>query len=81
MIPQELISEVIEEHEFAISNFPPFRSPHEGYAIILEEVEELKGEIFKHQKIRDVIKMRKEALQVATMAIRFIIDICDKKDK
>lgn len=26
--------------------FPPFRSAHEGYAILLEEVEELKAEIF-----------------------------------
>jgi len=66
-----------DEYQYAISMFPPFRSAHEGYAIILEEVEELKREVFKRKRIYP--HLRREALQVATMAIRFISDIFDDR--
>jgi len=75
-LPTSLLSEINEEHDFAISHFPPFASAHEGLAIIQEEFEELKAEVFRHQSKRDIAKLRKEALQVATMAARFIIDVC-----
>ena len=78
---ESVINDIRAEHEFAITHFPPFYSPHEGYAIILEEVRELEQEVFKHQKVRDITKMRKEALQIATMAIRFIIDLCDERER
>ncbi len=54
--------------------FPDFNSAHEGYAILLEEVDELWDQIKINQKKRDISKMRREALQVAAMAIRFILD-------
>jgi len=53
----------------------PMHGPHEGYGVILEELDELWDEV-RAQK-PDKIKMRKEALQVAAMAARFIVDICD----
>jgi hypothetical protein len=71
----------------------PMNSHHEGYAVILEELDEL-WEVCKHnthvkgeptprniEQIRAAKRadMRKEALQVAAMAIRFIEDICDKE--
>ena len=77
MIPSELIDKVQAEHEYAISHFPPFASAHEGLAIIEEEFEELKADVFTHQSKRDMAHMRKEALQVATMALRFIVDVCE----
>jgi hypothetical protein len=55
---------------------PKFNSAHEGYAVILEELDELKAEVWKRPKKRDINKMRKEAVQVAAMATRFLIDIC-----
>ena len=53
----------------------PMRGAHEGYAVILEELDELWTEV-KRQKI-DPTAMRKEALHVAAMALRFIKDVCD----
>lgn len=50
----------------------PFNSAHEGFAVLLEEVEELKAEVFKRN--RDESAMFKEAVQVAAMAHRFIQD-------
>ena len=81
MIPTGLFVEVNNEHESAIAKFLPFHSAHEGLAIIQEEYEELKTEVFRNQSRRDMTSMRKEALQLATMALRFIMDICDKEDK
>jgi hypothetical protein len=66
---------VMAELEFARTNFPPMRSEHEGYAILLEEVEELWDEIKKSPKKRDAAALRKEAIQVAAMALRFINDL------
>lgn len=77
-IPTGLLNELDNEHSSAIEHFPPFYSAHEGLAIIQEEYEELKEEVFKKQGKRSVHKMRKEALQVATMALRFIMDICQE---
>jgi len=63
------------ELKFATDTFPPFRSPHEGYAIIKEELDELWEEIRKQYDVRTNEKMRKEARQIAAMALRFMIDL------
>jgi NTP pyrophosphatase (non-canonical NTP hydrolase) len=49
-------------------------SAHEGYAVIKEELDELWEQIKKQQ--RDEESIRKEAVQVAAMALRFVIDVC-----
>jgi hypothetical protein len=72
-----LCMEVYNEIEFAVEKFPAFNSAHEGYAILLEEVDELWDEV-KNNKHDDGAKQRKEAIQVAAMAIRFVLDISDK---
>lgn len=51
-------------------------TPHEGYAVILEELDELWVEIKK--KKPDTQEMRKEAIQVAAMAVRFIEDLIER---
>ncbi|MFA5348098.1 MAG: hypothetical protein WC294_08170 [Methanoregula sp.] len=66
---EKIIADIIAEYGKASEKFPPFNSTHEGYAVILEELDELwdcvKG---NHTKERS----REEAVQVAAMAIRFI---------
>lgn len=73
----EVLAEVGAEVGSAESKWPPMNSAHEGYAVILEELDELKEHVWKNQKRRDVAAMRKEAVQTAAMAIRFIRDVCD----
>lgn len=61
--------------------FPPFNSAHEGYAVIAEELEELWDEIKANKggtaTTDNPDDMRHEAIQVAAMALRFIIDVCE----
>ena len=54
------------------------KSSHEGYAVILEEMDELWEEVKKNPKKHPEAKekMRQEAIQVAAMAMRFVIDVC-----
>jgi len=73
----DVINEIKKEAKFAMHKFKKFNSPHEGIAVLREEYLELEQEIFKNQKIYDKVNMRKEAVQVATMAIRIIVDCID----
>ena len=50
-----------------------FASAHEGYAVMLEEMDELFDEVRK--KSPDQERMREEAMQVGAMAIKFIISL------
>ena len=80
MIPDDILqitADVQEEYERAISINSPFNSAHEAYAVLLEEVDELKAEVWKNKISRDPQAMRKEAVQVAAIALRFIHDVCD----
>ena len=64
------------QHEVlrARAKHAPMRGPHEGYAVLLEEVEELWAEV--KAKTFDKAKARKEALQVAAMALAFVVEVC-----
>lgn len=72
-----LFAELEAELESATKQFAPMNTPHEGYAVILEELDELWAEVKRKDSEARRVDMRAEALQVATMAIRFIRDVCD----
>jgi hypothetical protein len=55
----------------------PFNSAHEGYAVLLEEVDELWAEVKKRRSERDDERMGLEAIQVAAMAVRFLLDVVE----
>jgi hypothetical protein len=67
-----LLAELGGELTKARTRFDPFNSPHEGYAVILEELDEL----WAHVKANTGANLdaRSEALQVAAMGLRYIID-------
>ncbi len=69
----EANAEALEELERAVKKFGPFHNPHEGYAVLKEEVDELWDEI-KGRADKD--RMKEEAGQVAAMALRFLVDLC-----
>lgn len=58
--------------------FPPMNSAHEGLAVLEEEVHELRAHVYMNQKKRDLAAMRKEAIQVAAMAVCFANEVCDE---
>lgn len=70
---------IAEEYRKANSEFGPFHSAHEGYAILLEEVDELWDEIKIHDK--DLDKIYNEAKQVAAMALQMMICTHIQKDE
>lgn len=72
---QKALVAVEEELALARMKFPPMRSFHEGYAILQEEVDELWTEVKASKPDSDTARMRAEAIQVAAMALRFVIDL------
>lgn len=70
------IAMIQDELERAMTLHAPMRGPHEGYAVILEELDELWQEI--KQKSPDIGKLRTEAIHVAAMAARFVADLTMK---
>lgn len=75
----DLMADVCIELETATKNWPPFNSAHEGYAVLAEEVDELWQHVKTNQKRRDLVLMRKEAIQVAAMALRFALEVSDEE--
>lgn len=75
----EALALVEEEVLAATGHYPPFNSAHEAYAVLLEEMDELWDEVKVKQGIRSETKMKREAVQVAAMAIRLLMDICGKR--
>jgi hypothetical protein len=69
--------EVYREVFRAREKHAAMNGPHEGYAVILEELDELWDEI-KPDRGRDP-SARKEAIQIAAMAIRYVLDVIDRR--
>lgn len=69
-----VIEAVRSELERAVAKFPAFSSPHEGKAVIEEELEELWEHVKKNTGRG--LYAREEAIQVAAMALRYAVDLC-----
>ncbi len=70
-----VIAEVTNEVEAAQLVHPPMASHHEGYAVILEELDEYWDEVKKRPSKRVSASLREELRQVAAMAIRTMHDL------
>ena len=69
------LAEVAREVERARSLHPQIHSAHEGYAVILEELDEFKAEVWKKQARRNPAAMLTELIQCAAMCARVAVDI------
>ena len=67
----DILYDVKFELQRAISVNGDFASPHEGYAVMLEELDELWDEVRKNKSDRDYDNMYQECVQVAAMAVKF----------
>lgn len=68
----EVVQEVLRAKELSPSMFI---NQHEAIAVIREEYLELEQECFKNQKRYDLEAQRKEAKQLAAMAIRLMVEL------
>ena len=68
----EIANKAMNEHDC-------YHSAHEGYAILLEEVNELWAHVIQKPKNRCLSSMQIEALQIAAVAIRFASEVCDEE--
>jgi hypothetical protein len=69
-----IATEIAGECRRGMAKFPEFNSPHEGWAVIREELEELWDHVTSDTgRSADA---RAEAIQVAAMALRYAHDLC-----
>jgi len=71
MAYKDIINDVLEEVAAAEKKYPSFRSSHEGYAIIKEELDELWDEV--RRKDAYYPRHYTEAKHIACTAIRYMI--------
>lgn len=74
-----IFAAIHEEVCRARAQYPKFASLHEGFAFIEAETDDLWAEIKKPLDKRDAVALRREAIQVAAMAIRFLYDLTEAK--
>ncbi len=71
-----IYADLVNELQAALIKYPTFHSAHEGYAVIKEELDELWEVVrLKQSTPGRASKLHHEALQVAAMAIRFLLDL------
>lgn len=65
----QFLTDVAEEAKRARQSHQPFHSAHEAYAVILEELDEFKEEVWKKSADRDTKNMITELVQIAAMCL------------
>ncbi len=66
------IQDILNEFNKAFDKYGHFASFHEGFAVMKEEVDELWDHVKTNESKRNKEEMRKEAIQVAAMALKII---------
>jgi hypothetical protein len=68
-----LLAVIDQELDRATARFDRFHSPHEGWAVIKEEMDELWKHVTENTGRSEAAMM--EAVQTATMALRYVYDL------
>lgn len=75
MKASDALDQIAAEYLRASTFFPAFTNAHEGYAVLLEEVDELWDAVKLNQSNSERVKqIHIEAKQVAAMAMRIMVD-------
>lgn len=69
---REIFEKILKEFQKANDKYPPFRSAHEGYGVLLEEIAEVFDHVRKKPQERNMEELEGELVQVAAMAVKFI---------
>lgn len=75
VVISSICAQVSDEVWRASIRHKPLNSAHEAFAVILEELEEFKAEVWKKTEDRTAADMRKELIQTAAMCVRAINDL------
>jgi hypothetical protein len=70
------LADVKNETLIAMTKHSPMHGPHEGWAVIMEECDELWDEVKKKHGGRDAAAAN-EAMQIAAMAVRYMLEVTD----
>jgi hypothetical protein len=70
------LDDVRREYDRATKKHGMFNSAHEGWAVMFEEVDELWEEVRRRREKRDPEAMRAECVQIAAMALKFVVSCC-----
>lgn len=65
-MPKTVFQCLVEKKKKAfLGHYPLFRSAHEALGVILEEVAELKEEVYKRKRIKDPLRFLNELVDIA----------------
>ena len=70
----QIATDIADEVARAEAKHAPMNSPHEGWSVIFEELEELREHV-RGDTGRSA-EARKEAIQVAAMGLRYALNLC-----
>lgn len=73
----DLMTAVYLELQSALKKFPSFNSPHEGWAVVKEEMDELWEHVRSNTGRSTEAGI--EAIQVAAMALRYYVDLVESR--
>jgi hypothetical protein len=74
-----VVREVARELTDALDRFGSFTSPHEGWAVIREELDELWSHVIANTGRSP--EARQEAIQVAAMGLRYAMDLTARESE
>lgn len=70
----DVLAAIRAEALHAMAKHSPMNSAHEGHSVIREELDELWDHVKADTGYSD--DARKEAIQIATMGVRYVLDLC-----
>ena len=73
---EDVVFGLVADEFIRARKFKPFNSEHEGYAVILEEMDELWDGI-KNNKRTTQLERMEEAVQIAAMAVKYVTSLAD----